>query len=386
MAMEAETKKLGQTILETRKQEQALSDIIPDAHGWHKKFTMAELQGVHSSVKDKLSQWGSLEVGQKIKKLNFEAFDYLGGNMREVQQRYKTWEVSQSAYLKSMKETSEEWMLDLIRKNDIESASDASDFYAKSVLAFADKRYKTQSDVINPEQIKIAEDNLKKYLTEKSYNPIPKGGYIGIWGGNIGGVYHKKRAERQILASELNDVTADELSIITRFTGGMTFYNAFNLRNQSAYWKETWESKMRNLSEEDKIACERVIDEYTKALNGTINKMKRYEGIVYRGVHDDGGVELLSQFQNAWSSKSKIWVNTAAASSSTSIRVSYYTFDNKGYGDLIMVIRNKTGAYIRPISEFDYEKEVLLMKDTQYKVLKEPYKLKGKWFVELEEI
>lgn len=67
MAMEAETKKLGQTILETRKQEQALSDIIPDAHGWHKKFTMAELQGVHSSVKDKLSQWGSLEVGQKIK-------------------------------------------------------------------------------------------------------------------------------------------------------------------------------------------------------------------------------------------------------------------------------------------------------------------------------
>ena len=114
--------------------------------------------------------------------------------------------------------------------------------------------------------------------------------------------------------------------------------------------------------------------------------MKRYEGIVYRGVWGEGAGELLSQFHAAWRSKSKIWVNKAATSSSTDIKVSYYSFDNKGDNDLIMIIKNKSGSYIRPISEYDYEKEVLLMKDVKYKVAKKPYILNGKWFVELEEI
>jgi hypothetical protein len=113
--------------------------------------------------------------------------------------------------------------------------------------------------------------------------------------------------------------------------------------------------------------------------------MKRYEGVVYREVHSDGGAELLAQFQSAWKGN-KTWVNTASASSSTDITVSYYSFDNRGKNDLIMVIRNKSGAYIRPISEYNSEKEVLLMKDTKYRLLKEPYQINGKWFVELEEI
>ena len=328
----------------------------------------------------KLDSWSSLTLEQQAKKLKFEAIDYLAGNMRGVQKKYHTWEVSQAAYIKALQETSEKWMLNLIKQGDIYDASTASDLYAEAVLAISNKKYGKQQSVLSVAREKKAAQNLKKYLKEMPINPHY------IWGGDIGGKYNSMLNKRKSLAAELKGVTADDLTLVTRFSSGMTFYNAYNLRKTSAYWKKVWTDKMSNLSLAEIADCERIIEEYTLALDGIINKMKRYEGIVYRGVWGEGAGELLSQFHAAWRSKSKIWVNKAATSSSTDIKVSYYSFDNKGDNDLIMIIKNKSGSYIRPISEYDYEKEVLLMKDVKYKVAKKPYILNGKWFVELEEI
>ena len=379
-AMQTEARIVAKQVSAFKKQEMALSDLIPDAHGWHKQFSMAELQTVHDAVKAKLDSWSSLTLEQQAKKLKFEAIDYLGGNMRGVQKKYHTWEVSQAAYLKALQETSEKWMLNLIKQGDIYDASTASDLYAEAVLAISNKKYEKQQSVLSVAREKKAAQNLKKYLKEMPINPHY------IWGGDIGGKYNSMLNKRKSLAAELKGVTADDLTLVTRFSSGMTFYNAYNLRKTSAYWKKVWTDKMSNLSLTEIADCERIIEEYTLALDGIINKMKRYEGIVYRGVWGEGAGELLSQFHAAWRSKSKIWVNKAATSSSTDIKVSYYSFDNKGDNDLIMIIKNKSGSYIRPISEYDYEKEVLLMKDVKYKVAKKPYILNGKWFVELEEI
>ena len=101
-AMQTETKKVAQAILAAKKAEQALADIIPNAHSWHKQFTMDQLHGVYNAVKSKIESWSSLSLEQQAKKLHFEAFDFLGGNMKGVQEKYPTWKVSQEAYIKEL--------------------------------------------------------------------------------------------------------------------------------------------------------------------------------------------------------------------------------------------------------------------------------------------
>ncbi|RAZ50914.1 hypothetical protein DK853_46725, partial [Klebsiella oxytoca] len=59
-----------------------------------KKFSLADAKAVNKAVADKLAQWDSLSLEQQLKKLNFEAYDFLGGNYHNVQQKYPTWQVS----------------------------------------------------------------------------------------------------------------------------------------------------------------------------------------------------------------------------------------------------------------------------------------------------
>lgn len=67
-----------------------------------KKFSLADAKAVNKAVADKLAQWDSLSLEQQLKKLNFEAYDFLGGNYHNVQQKYPTWQVSQQAYVKQL--------------------------------------------------------------------------------------------------------------------------------------------------------------------------------------------------------------------------------------------------------------------------------------------
>lgn len=89
--------------------------------------------------------------------------------------------------------------------------------------------------------------------------------------------------------------------------------------------------------------------------------------------------------QACWHSKDKVWKSVCASSSSTDISVAN-GFDNHGTNDLIMIIKNKTGVYIEPITHFAGEKEVLLLGKRSYRLLKEPSMVNGKWYVELEEL
>lgn len=67
-----------------------------------KKFSFADAKAVNKAVGDKLAQWDNLSLEEQIKKLNFEAYDFLGGNYHNVQQKYPTWQISQQAYIKQL--------------------------------------------------------------------------------------------------------------------------------------------------------------------------------------------------------------------------------------------------------------------------------------------
>lgn len=107
-----EAKTLANAISAIKKDELSLSTLIPDVNKWHKQFTSKELHGVYDAVEAKLAQWQSLTLEQQAKKLQFEAIDFLGGNMHGVQQKYATWKVSQAAYLKKLDEvkTAIDWV------------------------------------------------------------------------------------------------------------------------------------------------------------------------------------------------------------------------------------------------------------------------------------
>lgn len=125
-----EAKTLANAISAIKKDELSLSALIPDVNKWHKQFTSKELHGVYDAVEAKLAQWQSLTLEQQAKKLQFEAIDFLGGNMHGVQQKYATWKVSQAAYLKKLDEV--KTAIDWININ----------------KAYADvKGYKTQSKI-----------------------------------------------------------------------------------------------------------------------------------------------------------------------------------------------------------------------------------------------
>ena len=63
-----------------------------------------------------------------------------------------------------------------------------------------------------------------------------------------------------------------------------------------------------------------------------------------------------------------------------------YSFDSGYKHSLIMKIKNKTGVYIRSISEYNNEREILLTEDRKYKLLSESVEKNGTWYVELEGI
>lgn len=107
-----EAKTLANAISAIKKDELSLSALIPDVNKWHKQFTSQELHGVYDAVEAKLAQWQSLTLEKQASKLQFEAVDFLGGNMHGVQQKYATWEVSQAAYFKKLDEvkTAIDWV------------------------------------------------------------------------------------------------------------------------------------------------------------------------------------------------------------------------------------------------------------------------------------
>lgn len=107
-----EAKTLANAISAIKKDELSLFALIPDVNKWHKQFTSQELHGVYDAVEAKLAQWQSLTLEKQASKLQFEAVDFLGGNMHGVQQKYATWKVSQAAYLKKLDEvkTAIDWV------------------------------------------------------------------------------------------------------------------------------------------------------------------------------------------------------------------------------------------------------------------------------------
>lgn len=247
--------------------------------------------------------------------------------------------------------------------------------YHDYILRISEKYYDKQKSLFSTAEQAAMKKAADTYLARPSINP----GYV--WGTDVGGVYKGRYQKRYSYLKKLgNGITADELSIVQRFTNGSTFSNAYNLRHSSPYWAKKWKEKMAKLTPAQAKEMEQIIEEWSQGANFTLDRMVRYNGITFRGLDCGGGPELRAQLTKAFNSGTA-WVNEASCSTSMKYSVAS-SFD----GDLIMIIHNKTGAYIHAMSDYSSEYEIMTLRGAKYRVIKPPTPIGGRWIAELEEI
>lgn len=249
--------------------------------------------------------------------------------------------------------------------------------YHDYALQLSEKYYKKQVSVYSADEIAELQRIIKKYTTRQSTNP----GYI--WGADLGGVYGQGSSKWYKVTDympELTGLTPAEVSVVKRFTNGSTFSNCYNLYKESPYWRQKFLSKVDGMKLSKIKEQFTLIEEYSQSANYVLDRMVRYNGITFRGLSSGGGPEVRAQLLKAFNS-GKPWVNNASCS--TSIRHSVAeSFD----GDTILIIHNKTGAWIHPISDYSHEFEVMTKRGAKYRVIKPPTYTNGRWYAELEEI
>lgn len=101
--MREEARNVAKTIKSIIAEEKTLSRIIPNAHSWHKKFTLTDLRTVYDNVEKKLTSLSGLSLAEQKKKLEFE-ISYVAnpGAYKSGAKQYPTWEVAQDAYGKAL--------------------------------------------------------------------------------------------------------------------------------------------------------------------------------------------------------------------------------------------------------------------------------------------
>ena len=143
--------------------EQALEDLIPNVHDWHKKFKIKELEAAHDAVRAKLDSWAGFDKAKLKKKLEFEV-DYI-----ENHPKYITDDVAKAAYSKKLDTVKFE-----IKADDLDKQ--LNDFYAYKTKsqAFQDLLGKAgyQLSLLTEEnqatQIPIVEKKLKQLEYKKN--------------------------------------------------------------------------------------------------------------------------------------------------------------------------------------------------------------------------
>lgn len=108
--MESETRKVMDALKAMRAEEKPLQDLIPDAHGWHKMFTLDELKEAHGSIQSTLDFWktkygADLATDSNLAKLQSELeqkikFVENPGAFKKGAVAKKYWQVTQDSYIK----------------------------------------------------------------------------------------------------------------------------------------------------------------------------------------------------------------------------------------------------------------------------------------------
>lgn len=235
--IETETIKLQQL----EKELQSLihiADVMQEA----KTHTLEELKTVNDAVEAKLQKWHGLSKEDLIKKLKFEAIDFLGGNMKDVQTKYpNTWKLSQKAYLKHLDAVKKQAALEAVQKSlkPIQAWSDAHPKSLKvaQLLADAELAINLGEDIVIVQQKAIlAIKEQHKRMQEQARRDKGKGELTFaeltddveeklLSDYKVNTVSKMDKTLRSITENVWNTLTDEEKIVLTKYTQTYSYLN-----------------------------------------------------------------------------------------------------------------------------------------------------------------
>lgn len=398
-----EAKTLANAISAIKKDELSLSALIPDVNKWHKQFTSKELHGVYDAVEAKLAQWQSLTLEQQAKKLQFEAIDFLGGNMHGVQQKYATWKVSQAAYLKKLDEvnTAIDWININKAYADVKGYSTQSKVYHKILFDLKNAMVSQDKDLAK-QLIQEAQDKKNSLIQLKAKRAANKGG-----NGSIpfdADAYSQARKDAAVWAKNTKDAddilrakcgevwrnaTDEEKDAIFGYTSsyhnineplrGLTYYGSAadtqlgldriplmeSIINKSYYDKDIWLQRGGGIVELKKYG----LSNYASATDAEIMALVGKEGT--EGAFTSAGVAKGKGLGG------KVIANIYAPRGTKMMYAEPYSSFGNGSG------RSWDG--IAKQSTFGTESEIILQRGTTFRVTKVE-KSGNTWYIDVEVI
>lgn len=398
-----EAKTLANAISAIKKDELSLSALIPDVNKWHKQFTSQELHGVYDAVEAKLAQWQSLTLEQQAKKLQFEAIDFLGGNMHGVQQKYATWKVSQAAYLKKLDEvnTAIDWININKAYADVKGYSTQSKVYHKILFDLKNAMVAQDKDLAK-QLIQEAQDKKNSLIQLKAKRAANKGG-----NGSIpfdADAYSQARKDAAVWAKNTTDAddvlrakcgevwrnaTDEEKNAIFGYTSsyhnineplrGLTYYGSAadtqlgldriplmeSIINKSYYDKDIWLQRGGGMVELKKYG----LSNYASATDAEIMALVGKEGT--EGAFTSAGVAKGKGFGG------NVITNIYAPRGTKMMYAEPYSSFGNGSG------RSWDG--IAKQSTFGSESEIILQRGTTFRVTKVE-KSGNTWYIDVEVI
>ena len=398
-----EAKTLANAISAIKKDELSLSALIPDVNKWHKQFTSQELHGVYDAVEAKLAQWQSLTLEQKAKKLQFEAINFLGGNMHGVQQKYATWKVSQAAYLKKLDEvnTAIDWININKAYADVKGYSTQSKVYHKILFDLKNAMVAQDKDLAK-QLIQEAQDKKNSLIQLKAKRAANKDG-----NGSIpfdADAYSQARKDAAVWAKNTKDAddilrakcgevwrnaTDEEKNAIFGYTSsyhnineplrGLTYYGSAadtqlgldriplmeSIINKSYYDKDIWLQRGGGMVELKKFG----LSNYAYATDAEIMALVGKEGT--EGTFTSAGVAKGKGFGG------NVITNIYAPRGTKMMYAEPYSSFGNGSG------RSWDG--IAKQSTFGSESEIILQRGTTFRVTKVE-KSGNTWYIDVEVI
>lgn len=406
-SMQTEAKIVAKQVSAIKKQETALSALIPDAHGWHKQFSMAELQAVYDAVKSKFNSLSSLTLEEQAKKLKFEAYDFLGGNMKGVQQKYATWKVSQSAYIKELASVNYkiEYNAQAAILDEIDKWSKAhpKSIKVKTLLDDAASAWTAKADMLTiKEKVAVAKAEMDKRIAEQARRDAKKAAKGSGFDDNA---YSKARKDAAMWAKDGMD--ADNK---LRDKCSEVWQNATDKEKDGIYG---YTEEYHNINEP--LRGLTYIGSAEKTKRG-LNRIPHIESIINKSSYDfdmwvqrgDDLVALkkfgLSNYATASDAEIKALVGQ------TGVEGAFWSAGvakGKGFsGDVIFNIympRGTKAMYCEPFSAFGDgsgrhwdgrsrqssigdEAEILIQRGTKFRVTKVEKGKNGTWYIDLDVI
>ena len=400
----AEAKTLANTISAIKKDELSLSALIPDVNKWHKQFTSQELHGVYDAVEAKLAQWQSLTYEQQAKKLQFEAIDFLGGNMHGVQQKYATWKVSQAAYLKKLDEvnTAIDWININKAYADVKGYKTQSKVYHKLIYDLKNAMVANDKDLAK-QLVQEAQDKKNSLIQLKAKKAATRKGNSGSIPFDAD-AYSQARKDAAVWAKdtkEADDVlrakcgevwrnaTTEEKNAIFGYTSsyhnineplrGLTYYGSAadtqlgldriplmeSIIDKSYYDKDIWLQRGGGMVELKKYG----LSNYAYASDSEIMALVGKEGT--EGAFTSAGVAKGKGFGG------KVITNIYAPRGTKMMYAEPYSAFGDGAG--------RTWDGIAKQTSFGSESEIILQRGTTYRITK--VEKKGStWYIDVEVI